>query len=531
VSNANFKKLFLFALRRDRIWLSIWVAGIVALAVLCAPLFPTVAKTQPERDMFAVTMKNPAMVALCGPIYSEPYTYGVMYGQLMTIWLLLLIGIVNFFLVAAHTRKDEEEGRFEVLLSLPVGKASILTSTWALSFLANLAAGLLSALGIAACGIESMGLSGSLIIGALIFATGMLFSAIAMLFCQLCASSRAMIGWSFLSMGVLYMVSAIGSVAQGPVSFISPLGLAFKAEPYAGNYAWPVFAILAEAAVIGAFAMKLSLSRDLGSGLIPARKGKAHAGSLLSSPFGLVLRLGRTSLIIWAISLFVIGALYGSIFGDLEAFLAENEMLQALMQASPDSNMSLSFMAYIVLIMSNIAAIPAVSQVLRLRAEERKNRLESIYACSVSKPEHFLCHLALAFPLSIVLQTALSIGLWAAASSVMDDPITIADILLSGYALLPGIWLLIGLSAFLVGFFPKHSSLVWAYFGFSFFVVYIGRMANLPKFLEDIAAFSAISNYPVESFELAPFILVTFVSLALSGLGLLFYSRRDVRHA
>ena len=42
----------------------------------------------------------------------------------------------------------------------------------------------------------------------------------------------------------------------------------------------------------------------------------------------LYLRLQRTGIIAWAIGLFILGASYGSVLGDLESFFKDNEMLK-----------------------------------------------------------------------------------------------------------------------------------------------------------------------------------------------------------
>ena len=68
--------------------------------------------------------------------------------------------------------------------------------------------------------------------------------------------------------------------------------------------------------------------RDLGVGFIPAKPGRNKASRFLLSPLGLILRLQRTGIIAWSIGMFILGASYGSVLGDLEAFFEGNEMLQ-----------------------------------------------------------------------------------------------------------------------------------------------------------------------------------------------------------
>jgi Putative exporter of polyketide antibiotics len=523
----NTGTLFFFALRRNRFFMPIWIVGIAAFTVLCAPLFTQVAKSPAELAMYAETMKNPAMIALCGPLYAEPYTYGVMYTQLMTVWILILIGVMNFFLVARHTRKDEEDGKLEVMRSLPVGRLAITSSTWAVTLLANLLIGLLCAAGLASVGIESMVAGGSFLLGGIFFAVGMFFAATAMLFSQLCSTSHGMIGGSFLTLGIFYLIAAMGNVSGGALSYFSPFSIAFKASPFSGNYIWPVFAILTEMLVIALFAMHLSAKRDLGTGLLPQRHGRAHAQASLSSPFGLAFQLMKKTAAAWIIIMFILGMSYGSVFRDFELFVSESEMLQMIIGTGTGENMILSFMTYVTLIMSLVAAIPVIGCVLKLRSEEKMNRLEPIYARSVSKTGMFLPYIAIALGLSVLLQLALSLSMGLAANIVMEDAISFSDVMLAGLVKLPGIWLFAGISVLLTGLLPKLTSLVWVYFGLSFFTMYISKLAELPEIFIKMSAFGALPNYPTDEFRIVPFVIITAISLALSVIGVIFYEKRE----
>ena len=525
----NTGTLFRFALRRDRLFLPLWIIGVAAFAILCAPLFTQVAKSAAELAMYAETMRNPAMIALCGPLYAEPYTYGIMYTQLMTVWILILIGVMNIFLVARHTRKDEEDGKLEVMLSLPVGRMAILTSARLVTVLANFLIGLFCALGLAILGIESMTMSGCFLLGGLFFAVGMFFAAVAMLFSQLCATSRGMISGCFLTLGAFYLVAAMGNVSGGVMVYFSPFSIVFKSAPFAGNYIWPVFAVLVVTIMIASIAIRLSTTRDLGAGLLPQKRGRAHAQASLSSPFGLAFRLTRKTAVAWIIIMFILGMSYGSVFGDFETFISQSEMLQMILATGTGENMILSFMTYITLVMSLVTSIPVINCILKLRSEEKNNRLESIYARSVSKTGQLLPYISIAIILSVVLQLALSFGMWLSASAMMEDSLPFMDVMMAGIVKLPGIWLFAGISVLLTGLLPKLTSLVWVYFGASFFVVYVGRIMDIPEIFTKLSAFGALPNYPIDEFQIIPFAAVTVTAMVLLAIGSVLYEKREVR--
>jgi ABC-2 type transport system permease protein len=192
--------------------------------------------------------------------------------------------------------------------------------------------------------------------------------------------------------------------------------------------------------------------------------------------------------------------------------------------------MAASFMTYVTLVMALIAAIPVINCTLKLRSEERKHRLDSVYALAVSKAGMFATYIVISLCLSLLLQLAQSFGLWLMANTVMAEPFALWDVLAAGLGLLPGMWLFTGIGVLLTGLLPRLTAIVWAYFGLSFFAVYIGRMMDLPAFVAKLSAFGALPSYPVDAFAVAPFMAVTAVAMVLIGIGLVAYARREVRY-
>jgi ABC-2 type transport system permease protein len=527
----NAAKLLRFFLRIDRIWLPIWIIGVLILNIAFAPYIVDMAPNQSDLLGYAQTMQNPAMIAICGPFYSGTYTYGILFVQMMTVWCVMLSAVMNFFLVLRHTRKDEEEGRTEVLRSLPVGRVSGLFSTMVLMLGTNILIGVISGAGLAAMGLESFTVQGCWILGAIFGVTGILFGGVALFFSQLCSTGQGVTGACFATLGALYLARAVGDVQGNILSNISPLGIMFKTQPFVENNWWPMAVILAEAIVIIAIALLLASRRDLGSGLLPQRKGRAHAGAALSNAAGLALRLVRPTLIAWLITLFILGLAYGSVFGDFETFMADNAMLQAIIAADTGAGASMlnDFLAFIIAVMSCIAVIPVITIVLKIRSEEKRGRIEQLYTSAVSRSGNLLAYLAISFAISLLAQLLQCYALWLATSMVMQTPFELETLIIAGLVYLPAFWLFIGLGAALIGLAPKLTPLLWVYFGYAFFVLYLGRLLNLPQILTDLSVFSAIPLYPTNNITAAPLIIITIISLALVAVGTLAYRRRDLQ--
>jgi len=105
---ANTGRLVRFMLRRERIVSLLWLVSLIlfsySLAAGMGEMFDA-----PARQALAETMKNPAMIAMMGPVYgAENYTVGAMYSQTMFLWVTMAVEAMNVFLVVRHTRADEE---------------------------------------------------------------------------------------------------------------------------------------------------------------------------------------------------------------------------------------------------------------------------------------------------------------------------------------------------------------------------------------------------------------------------------------
>lgn len=185
MTSTTFRKsgrLARFILRRDRVRLPLWFIGIVFFTLLIPAAFTDLYPSQAERDMMAETMKNPAMVAMVGPADFENYTIGVMTAHQMLIFTAIVVGLMSILLVSRHTRADEEDGRIELIRSLPVGRLSQLHATMMVYVVINIILALCVGFGLYALNITSIDLEGSLLYGAVLGATGIFFTGLTAVF-------------------------------------------------------------------------------------------------------------------------------------------------------------------------------------------------------------------------------------------------------------------------------------------------------------------------------------------------------------
>lgn len=522
-------KLARFILRRDRIQLPAWIFGIVVATVGITAGFPSLYSTPEERAILALTMENPAVVAMIGPVYGiDDYTYGAMTANQMLLFMAIAVGIMNILLVIRHTRSDEESGRVEVIRSLPVGRLANLGATLLVLGVANLVIALLVGLGLYSLGIESMDLAGSLLFGMAMGVTGIVFAALTAVFAQLTETSRGALGLSFAALGLAYMMRAVGDLSNETLARLSPLGLILRTEAYVRNFWWPIWVTLGAAVAFGGLAFYLNSIRDLGAGFLRARPGREHASTFLKTPFGLAARLQRTTLIGWGAAVFLLGAAYGSVAGDLEAFFESSELLQQMLPAVPGFSLSDQFAALVLLVLAMITAIPVVLLLLKLGSEERVGRIDPVLAGAVSRQRLLMSYLALSLIASVIMQGLAGLGFALASSAVMEEPFALGTVMAALFAYLPAIWTVLGLSVLLVGWRPKRTGFIWLYIVYTFFVLYLGDLLQLPEWMKSATPFGHIPQLPVDTMEWGGVVVLTVLAFLAMALGMLGYRRRDI---
>lgn len=522
----NTGRLTRFVLRRERVISSIWILILMFFCLVVPIAIDTMYGGETGPAEMAVIMENPAMAAMCGPLYGE--TLGAVYACVMLLFTAIPVAVMNIFLVVRHTRGDEERGRAEVIRSLPVGRLSGLSATMIAAVIINALIAVLCGLSMAVLGIDSMDFAGSMLFGAACGATGLLFAAITAVFVQLSSTTRGAAGYSFVIMAVFYMLRAMGDISSEPLSMVSPLGLILRTKVYAGNQWGPVFVILLQAAVVAAAAYCLNAIRDMGQGFIPAKPGRKSAKKSLLSSFGLSARLLRNLLIAWFVVMLIAGAAYGSIMGDVDAFVNKNELLQQMLPKSDTHSNAELLSCMFITMLALVSLIPVAMSILKLRGEEKDGYSENVLARAVSRKRYMSGYVIFSFVSSLIMTSASAVGLWAAAASVMESPIRFGSVFGSMMVYLPALWVMIGLLALLIGAAPKATGIFWAYFGFSFFVAYLGEGMGLPQTVIKMTPFGHIPQIIVDEVNWATLVVLTLLAAALTAAGFVFYRKRDM---
>ncbi|WP_210468238.1 ABC transporter permease [Sporosarcina sp. 6E9] len=518
-----------FILRRDRLRISIWLVGLATFTFLVAQTFTDLYGTEAQRQSIVETMLNPAMTAMVGPAYGiDNYTIGAMFAHEMLLFTAIAFGLMSILLVARHTRSDEEDGRIELIRSLPTGRLSNLASTVVVVSGVNILFAILIGFGLYSMDIESMNLEGSLLYGATLGATGIFFTAVTAIFAQLSENARGTIGFAFTVLGVSYLVRAVGDVGNETLSWFSPLGWVLSSEVYVNNYWWPVVLTIGVALLLVVVAFYLNAIRDLGSGFLPAKPGRRHASTFLQGPLGLMVRLQRTSLIAWGIGMFILGASYGSVFGELESFFLDNEMLVELLTPVEGFSLTDQFITMLMSIMAMLSTVPALMAMYKLIGEEKKNRTEHFLGRAISRTRLMGSSFVVSIVTSFIMLSSAAIGLWSAGNAVMAEGLAFGTLYGAAMIYLPAMWVMIGLAALLIGAAPRLTGLAWLYLIYSFIVVYLGGLLQFPEWLGNLSPFGQVPNIPVEDMDYMKVSILVVIAIIAAVIGFVGYDRRDI---
>jgi ABC-2 type transport system permease protein len=338
------------------------------------------------------------------------------------------------------------------------------------------------------------------------------------------------------------------------LALISPLGLVLRTKAYVDNNWWPILILICTALIITVLAYRLNYKRDIDQGLIPARRGRAEGSSLMRTPFGLSFKLLRTSIIVWIAGMFMLAAAYGTVMGELDEFIASNEMYHQLILGpagieyidglSPEQTVEVMraavdaagfttpelFSSMTNNMMGMLAMVPLLMFILKAKSEETDSRTEKIIAAPIRRKKYLAGFAIIAFISAVLIQLALALGMYSVAASVLPDPseLTLSYLLEANLVYVPALWVIIGIAILLIGLKPKLTGAIWGYFAYSFLIVFIGRIDILPAFMSYITPMGHVPQLPMEQTNYPVLGILTIVAIATTIAGFHFYTKRDI---
>ena len=524
-------KLFIQYLKRDWKKLCLWIIGLGLFSGGFVPAFEEIGKGEGLIGLFE-TMQISPMIAMVGPTpinVATDYTLGAMYAHEMLLFCGLFAMIMAALHVVSHTRKEEDYGLTELIRSFRVGRQANSLAVMMETTVINLLLALFTAGLLIGFNAESMTVEGSLLFGASVGMAGMIGAVIALVMAQIMPSSSGATGSSLGIIGLLYLLRAGTDVSNVDFSMLNPMGWTYLTYPFTENNWLPLLFAVVFSVVMLIIAFVLEEKRDMGAGYLPERQGRDTAKKSLLSVHGLFIKLNKGAMISWFISFVIIGAAYGSLYGDMQSFVGSNELMSQMFYLSGFS-IEESFTGTIMMIMILMVCILPIAIINRIFTEETRLHLSQLYSTKVTRFKVYWTNVIIAIAAGIVGIMLSSVGLGGAAVWAMEDTSTLnmLDFIAAGYNFLPTVLFSVGLATLTLGWIPRLGKMIYVYVGYSFVLNYFGGILNLPEWFSKTAVHSWIPRMPVDQFDGIIFITMTLISVAMFVVGYIGYHKRDM---
>ena len=520
--------LLRFLLRRDRVWLSLWLAGITAMAFYVAHAVQTVASDTTELAELGALIDDPVGRMMTGPGFGldEP-TFERFFSAGYVLFIYLLIALMSQFLVVRHTRAEEQAGRAELIRSNVTGHHAPLSAALLLALAANLLLGVLVAVAAISAGFA---LTGSVLVALGGVLTGCLFATVAAVTAQLTEHSRGANALAGAVLALAYVIRMGGDMPEpggSGLSWFSPLAWPQQTAPYVLDRWWPLLPLLLGTVLLAALAYRLSLRRDIGAGLLPVRPGRPEAPPRLGTPVGVAHRTLRGTLRAWAIGLFLAGLMFGAYADAL--IDAADSLPPEIRMIMPGEDLMLGYLAYMALFTALFVAATGVTAIQQLRTEENRGRVGLLLSAPLGRATCLGAHLLVLFLGLALILVLTGLGTALGATVVLGHGEHFADILLASVHQVPAVLALVGLVVALFGWLPRAAGPVgWLLVVFALVMENFGGMLDFPDLLLDLSLFHHLSAYPVDDVAWGPVLVLSAIGLAGLALGMLGWRYREV---
>ena len=527
--------LFKTLIKRDWFKLVFWILGMLAFAASGAGKMEVASNPATASTLYTMFVKNPAMVGLFGPTpINNPtnYSLGPIFGQTMTLITGLTFAIISIIYVVNRSRKEEDDGITELFRSYSIGKLANTTALVMELLLLHLIMAVLLALSIEAQNVAGLNhLESNFLFAFTTSAQGFLWGMFALLFGQIFSEASTTKGMTFGLLGLLYIVRMLTDVTNLSIGWFNPLSLSYLAFPYVkGHENWlAVFLTFLLAFLLLGISYILELKRDVGVGYFPERKARLHGKKGHFGFPGLVLNLEKKMIIGWLLASFVLGLVYGSMFGQMDQFISSNKTVKELFVGNETAASTIrgNFMVTLFSILSILIAAFGVILLTKMVSEERKNRLEALYALPLSRLKVYSTYLLTAI-LSVILAQFLALFGIFIEQLGNKNALSFLEIMKSGMIWLVAVIFVLAILSLLLGFVPRLAELIWVYLAFLLFMTYLGKLQSLPKWLENLSIYNYIPKLPVEKMNLPTVLFILILSVLLILLGFEAYRRRDL---
>lgn len=357
------------------------------------------------------------------------------------------------------------------------------------------------------------------------------FVAIGALASQLAATRRIALGLGAGAVALFWLLRVLSDTMNGAawLRWATPLGWAEELRPFAGSRPTVLLLALGASAPMLMVAARISVRRDVGSGLLPATDTARPSRLLLSSPTSQALRRQRGILSVWAVGIASFGLVLGAISTSVSTAGISKNMQKELEKFGTGSILSpVGYLSFVFIVFIFAISLFVCSQVGSAREEESEQQLETLLAQPVSRYRWLGGRLVLAVVASGLLALLSGAMTWVGANS-QGVNISLAKLLEASANCTPTSLIVLGISALVYSVLPRASSAIsYTLVGLSFLWYMVGSIAGAPRWLTDLTPYRHIGLVPVQSFQVSAALIMVAVGIGALVASLALFRRRDL---
>lgn len=517
-------------LRPAAFWGLVFGGLIAATMSTYASSFPT---AQSRADLAAVTEGSVAFSALFGPIHDIDTVAGyTAYKVSMTI---VLLGAIWGLLIATRVLRGEEDaGRWELLLSgrTTRGRAAAQAAL-------ALGAGVVVVWVPTAVLAAAVGASAKVNIGvgaSLYFATALasvvaLFMAVGVFVGQLAATRHDanVIGAGVIAAAYLVRMVADSSPGLAWLRWASPIGWFEQLRPLTGSHPLALVPIGALVAVLVIGAVGVASRRDLGSSVWHGADRRRPRLLLLGGQAGLTLRLTRTSVLAWLLSLVATGLAMGLVTESAGTALKGSPTLERVLgRLGGDRSGAALYLGYVFVIAAGLVAIAVVGQIAAIRHEEAGGMLDNLLVRPVARAQWLGVRLGLALAFAVAGSVAAGVAAWVGAAS-QHSSVGFGELVQAGLNVAPPAVFVLGVGALAFGVLPRaaigvgYGLVIWSYL-----VEVVAAIQGSNHWLRDTSPLLHITPAPAAAPDWTAAAWLVGLGILAALVGLAAFSRRDL---
>lgn len=348
---------------------------------------------------------------------------------------------------------------------------------------------------------------------------------------QLAPTRRGAIELGTGAVCVLWLMRVIADTSSGAswVRWLTPLGWAEQLRPFASPEPLVLALAAATTVVLAAIAARIAASRDIGTGVLPARDSAKPDLRLLGSPTAQALRGERGSLIAWAGGVGVFGLILGMLSASISSAGISKSMREELAKLGSGSIATPSgYIAFVFLFFILVVSLFVCAQIAAVRREEAEQRLETLLALPVGRRRWLAGRLGLASAVAVGLSLLAAVLTWAGARS-QGVSISLAKMLEAGVNCLPVALLFLGLAALAYALVPRASAgIAYGLVTAAFLWQLVGSLLGVSKWLVELTPFAHVGLVPTQAFRIGSAAIMLAVGLIAALAALEVFRRRDL---